>query len=176
MCKQKNLPPSDRIGDVAGVPRNRDAKDEDKKWKRFKSFFRRKAKKGVKLGEAYAAAEVSKKQSDARKNLEEAAKLAAEKDKIKTEENLQKQKVVQEFNKAVDDIYADDGLPESAKKLKLAKLMENNPEIIKQIDKINTIVDKLSYTKGMVFEVQQEQKALVEGDESLGEDAVSEGD
>lgn len=86
---------------------------------------------------------------------------------------MKKQKEVQEFNKAVDDIYADDGLPESAKKLKFAKLLENNPGIEKQVERINTIIEKLSYNKGMVFEVQQKQKAFIEGEESPEENAES---
>ena len=167
MSKHHNSlgPPSDGIGDVAGTPRDKSAKKEAGKWERFKSFFGKKLRKGVDLGESYASGEVSKKQSEVRKNLEQAAKLAAERKNIQAEEQLKKQKEVQEFSKSVDNIFADDGLPIHAKKLKLAKLIDNNPGIEKQIHKINAMIEKLSYDKGLVFELRSEQKALAEGPE-----------
>jgi hypothetical protein len=47
---------------------------------------------------------------------------------------LLNQKVIRDFNKNIDNIYADDGLPESAKIIKMAKLLEKNPEVPNKID------------------------------------------
>jgi hypothetical protein len=153
MCKPDL--PERGIGDVGGFPRSPDSKKENEKWKLFKFFLGKKIKKGAELGESFVVANVSKRQSEVRKNLEEAARINAERKNIEAEERLKKQKEVQEFSKTVDDIFANDGQPSAAKKLKLAKLINNNPEIESQINKINDLIDRLSYTKGTVFELQE---------------------
>ena len=52
------------------------------------------------------------------------------------------------FNLEVDAIFMEDGLPEAAKMLKLAKLLEANPDIAEQIDKVSGILEKLCLTRG----------------------------
>lgn len=46
--------------------------------------------------------------------------------KIEAQANLLKMKEIREFNSIINEIFSDDGLPEEAKALKLAKVLENN--------------------------------------------------
>lgn len=105
-------------------------------WQKLKNALIPHLKHGRRLAEAYAEATVQKEYSEARKIAEEAAEIAARKDLIKQEE-------VKEFAGIVDSIFAADDLPQTAKALKLAKLMENNPEVAVQLTNAKEIFDRL---------------------------------
>ena len=83
----------------------------------------------------YTEAKVEKERSEARKVAEEAAEIAAKRDLIR-------QKSAKEFGIVIDDIFADDGLPLSAKALKLSKLMEENHGVLAQLEKAEKIIEK----------------------------------
>ncbi len=105
-------------------------------WQKVKNALILHLKHGRHLAEAYAEATVQKEYSEAHKIAEEAAEIAARKDLIKQEE-------VKEFASIVDNIFAADGLPQTAKALKLAKLMQNNPQVAVQLANAKEIFERL---------------------------------
>jgi len=143
-----------RLVKVEGRPNSPELPKEQTRWERFKFWLFPHLRKSGELAEAYAEAKVEKEKSEARKRTEEAAEIAARKDVTRQEE-------VKEFCSIVDGIFADDGLPPGAKALKLAKLMEENPQVAAQLDKIKDLIEKLALNKGFNVEVVDEShKAL----------------
>lgn len=142
---------------VEGRPNLPEKPRERTRWERFKFWLSPHLKKNEELAEAYAKAKVEKEKSEARKRTEEAAEIAARKD-------LTRQKEVKEFCNIVDVIFADDGLPPGAKALKLAKLMEENPQVAAQLDKIKDLIEKLALSKGLNIEVVDESHKALQGE------------
>jgi hypothetical protein len=139
-----------------GRPNNPEKPKEQTRWQRFKTWIFPYWKESKELAKTYSQAEVAKKENEARKLMEEAAEIAARKD-------LTQQKEVKQFNDIIDDIFADDGLLPGAKALKLAKLMEKNPQVAAQLEKVKDIIEKLALKKGLNMEVVDEsQKFLPE--------------
>ena len=139
---------------VEGRPNLPTRPKEQTRWQRFKAALFPHLRKSKELAEAYTKAKVEKERSEARKTAEEAAEIAAKKD-------LLKQKGAKAFNAVIDDIFADDSLPAGAKALKLAKLMEENPEVAAQLDKVKGIIETLALQKGLKMEIVDESgKAL----------------
>jgi len=135
---------------VDGGPNHPDRPGESGLFERFRHFIRPWLRKGSDLSEAYAEAKVAKEQNEARKTVEEAAEIAARCD-------VERQRAVKEFNANVDDIFADDGLPEAGKALKLAKLIAANPDLAQQWGKVRTILDSLHLTKGVSIQAVTEE-------------------
>ena len=79
----------------------------------------------------------------------EAKKIVEEATKIETERTLLKQQEAKEFNDLVADIFAINNVHWSAKQLMLAKLLEANPELMTQLEKINQLLDMLESTRGV---------------------------
>ncbi len=146
---------------VEGRPNSPKQPGEQARWKGFKAWLFPYLKKSKELAAAYSQAEVTKKENEARKIAEEAAEIAARKD-------VTKQKEVQTFNAIIDDIFANDTLPPGAKALKLAKLMEKNPQIAKQLEEVKDIIEKLALTRGVNIEVVNDsQKSLPENKDTI---------
>ena len=151
---------------VEGRPNSPSRTTETTRWQRFKHWFFPSLRKSKELAEAYAEAKVETEKSSARKTTEEAAEIAARKD-------LTRLKGVKKYNEIVDDIFADDGLSQDGKLLKLAKLMETNPQVSAQLAKVKDLIEKLALTKGVSIEVVDEpQKALTEAKKEKEEDVV----
>ena len=112
---------------------------ESTRFQRFKQFFLPRLRKQEELALAYEEAVVRKTEAESEKLVEEAAKLAAEAD-------VAKQQELAAFCENVDTIFMTTGRPEAAM-LKLAKLLETNPEIAAQLDKVNAIMGRLAQTK-----------------------------
>jgi len=103
-------------------------------WQRFKAVFFTHFSRSKELAYAYTEAKVEKERGEARKVTGEADEIAARKD-------LTRQKEVKEFNRSVDDIFKNDGLASGAKVLKLAKLIEKNPQVIAQLEKAEEVIE-----------------------------------
>jgi len=132
---------------VEGRPNLPEQPEERTRWECFKSWLFPHMRKSKELAQAYTEAKVAKEENEALKIAEEAAEIAARKD-------LTKQQEASEFNKLIDDIFADDGLLPGVKALKMAKLMEKNPKIATQLDKVKDIIEKLALKKGLNIEVE----------------------
>jgi hypothetical protein len=107
------------------------------RWQKLRDALIPYLKSSRRLAEVYAEAAVQKERSEAQKIAGEAAEIAARKDLIK-------QKEVKEFSSNIDDIFAVNDLPPVAKALKLAKLMENNPQIEAHIGAAQGLLQELS--------------------------------
>lgn len=153
---------------VEGAP-NVPNKPADKRlWSRFKRWLFPHIYKTEKLATEYAEAKVQKEKSSARKIAEEAADIAAKKDTERAKKALLDQEEVLKFNSAVDDIFGDDGLPEEAKVLKFAKLMEKNPRVIEQLDRVKEVIERLRLTRGVSIDVVGDPKELLPGVDKSG--------
>ena len=77
---------------------------------------------GEELAEEYFEAKVKKEQSEA---------------------NILKLKEVGEFNNIINDIFSNDDLPQVVKALKLAKIIESNPDVIVHLESAKKIINEL---------------------------------
>jgi hypothetical protein len=127
------------------------------KWQRLKATLFPHLKRSKELAYAYTEAKVEKERSEARKIAEEAAEIAAKKDLIR-------QKSAKEFVAVIDDIFADDSLPPGAKALKLAKLMEENPQVAAQLENVKEIIETLALKKGLNIQAVDESNNLLPGE------------
>ena len=119
------------------------------RWQRFITALFPPLKNSKRLAEAYAEAKVEREKGEAYRIAEQTAKISARKDLLKQQE-------VKEFNSIIDEIFKSDGLPPAAKMLKLAKLVENNPQIMIQINKVKELFEKLHLEKSMDIEFMNE--------------------
>jgi len=122
----------------------------------------------------YTTAEKVIKESEAERNVREAAKLASEAEEKKAETDLKKQQATKQFLDNVDNIFKDNSLPTTAKKLKLAKLFENEPNIEKQVDKVNKIIEKLASISGFSFQIIDDSEAPPENQTRTRERSLTE--
>ncbi|MHC4144561.1 MAG: hypothetical protein ACYSUD_07250 [Planctomycetota bacterium] len=106
------------------------------RWKRPIAAIIHHLKNATHLIEAWARATAEKEHYEAQKIAEEAAEIAARR-------SLLRQKEVEAFATIIDDIFTPDALPPAAKVLKLAKLMENNPQIVGQMEKAREVLAKV---------------------------------
>lgn len=106
------------------------------------------------LAEAYVKAVEAK----AEKEISEARKIMAEAAEIAARRELEIQKEGENFLAIVDDIFVNDELTEATKALKLAKLIEKNPEIAAQLVKVKEIIEKLALKDGLNFELLDESQ------------------
>jgi hypothetical protein len=134
---------------VEGTPNLPEQPEERTRWECFKSWLFPHMRKSKELAQAYTEAKVAKEENEARKKAEEAAEIAARKDLIRQQE-------ASEFNALIDDIFAEDGMPAGAKALKLAKLMEKNPQIVAQLDEVKGIIEELALKKGLNIELEED--------------------
>jgi hypothetical protein len=114
-------------------------------------------KRSRELAYAYTEAKVEKERGEARKVTGEADEIAARKD-------LTRQKEVKEFNRSVDDIFKNDGLASGAKVLKLAKLIEKNPQVVEQLEIAEEVIGMLALKKSINIEVVEESKKVLLGE------------
>ena len=112
----------------------------------FKIFFVPRLRKQEELALAYEEAVVRKTEAEGEKLIEEAAKISAERD-------VAKQLELKQFCENVEDIFAPNDSPH-AMVLKMAKLLETNPEVAAQLDRVNAVLDKLARERGCLVLVQ----------------------
>jgi hypothetical protein len=131
-----------------GMPRNCSQPREASRWQNFLRWacpwLRHSAETATNLAERYAEATLSTHEADAEKNAQQAADLALQNDTTRHHN-------VKVFCDLVDDIFPDE--PEAAKSLKLAKLLEANPQIAAQITEVIEIRERLRVCHGTTIEV-----------------------
>lgn len=146
---------------IEGVPKS----DEEGKISRrellsFKAIcdlLGRKLEEGGQLGECYLRAKVAQEENAAKKTAEEAAEIAARRDEISANADVKRQESVSKF---VDNIKSIADLPLPQQILGLAKLMEENPEVELQLQKIDSLLKVLRLTRGLVLEEESAHPAL----------------
>jgi len=124
------------------------------RWQRFKAILFPYLSRSKDLAYTYTEAKVEKERSEARKIEEEANEIAAKRDLIK-------QKSAKEFGYVIDEIFADDSLPAFAKALKLAKLMEENPQVVAQLERAEEVIDKFSLNKNHKNKIVAESQSCI---------------
>lgn len=128
-----------------GGPNKPDGPGEPKRWRRFKEFVFPWLKKGSDLGDAYATAKTAQEKNKADHIAQQAAETAAKSD-------VARQHAVKLFGENVDAIFQDDDLPDAAKNLKLMKLIESNPDLMKQWEKLQALLGHLHVNRGVSIE------------------------
>jgi len=123
------------------------------RWNGFLNLLSSKIEKVEDLCARYLEGKIKIKESQAQKTIQEAAEIAAKTEAIKAKTSILKQNRDKDFNKNVDDVFADDASPDIAKKLKLANLLANNPDMIEQLKKVNSLIEELGWKKGTQFEI-----------------------
>lgn len=109
----------------------------------FKAFFVPRLRKQEAIALAYEEAVVRKTEAEGEKLIEEASKLSAEKD-------VTKQQELRQFCENVENIFSPSDSPH-ATMLKMAKLLETNPGIAAQLDRVNAVLDRLASEKGCLI-------------------------
>lgn len=123
------------IHDVRGTPK-RSSKKESSRFRAFLAFFVPRLKKQEELAIAFEEATVRKLDAEGEKLLQEAAKIAAERD-------IARQQELKLFQENVERTFSLDDRPEVVL-LKMAKLLESSPEIAAQLSKVNGLLERLA--------------------------------
>ena len=140
---------------VEGVPVPADKPDEAQEFSRrqlfeaFKEFTKSAFGRSVELGKAYVEAKVAQEENQAEKTAKEAAELAAKADKTLAERDIAAQQAAHELTRNLKDICE---LPEHAQVLAIAKLAQENPDLLKQVEKIRRKLEKLHLTRGTTIQ------------------------
>lgn len=124
------------------------------RWQRFKDALSPHLSGSKELAYAYTKAKVEKELSEALRIAEEAAEIAAKKDLIR-------QKGVKEFGAVIDDIFAVDSLPPGAKALKLAKLIQENPQVLEQLKIAGKVIEKFSLNNNHKNKLMVESQSYI---------------
>lgn len=138
-----------------GRPLNGRRKGERTRWQGFVGWVSGWFWKADELGEAYLEGRVSRETNESLRVVTEAAEIAARTDVAKAQReevlaqaDLAKQQAAKQFFENVDNVFARDGAPTQAKLLKLAKLLESNPEVGDQVEKVQEIMERLQFQRG----------------------------
>jgi hypothetical protein len=135
-----------------GRPNEASRPAEKTRWQRFLEFIHIKSRKTGELGEAYADAEVAKKKNEAAKVAADAADIAAHAD-------LTRIKVVKAVNDEIERIFSEVNLPPAARMMQLNVLAKEHPEIMEQLDKLESIEDRLRLNRGVRIQIAQDEPA-----------------
>ena len=134
-----------------GRPNDADSSIEKTRWKRFLEFLHLSSSRSQELVEAYAGAEVARKQN-------EAAKLAAEAAQIAARSDLTRVQAVKVVNEEIQRIFTDKDVPPEAKVMQLSVLAKEHPEILAQLKIIEEYAESLRLTKGVQIQVIEDRK------------------
>jgi len=111
-------------------------------WRRFVRWFFPRLEKGVNLGEAYlTGGKALQEENEAERRLQEASELAA-----KVE--VHRQEAVGKFIENIKEISK---LPKAHQMVAFAKLLEQNPQAMKQLRDIEDLLDKLLIQGGLMI-------------------------
>ena len=131
-----------------GRPNEADRPAEKTRWQRFCAFMRLKSKKTGELGEAFADAEVAKKEN-------EAAKIAAEAAEVATRADLNRMQVVTAVNDEIQRIFTNENLSPEAAMMQLNVLAKEHPEILEQFQKLEKLTAELRLRRGVQLQIGQ---------------------
>lgn len=137
-----------------GIPQEVESVGEKSRWRAFLDFVNPWANRGKaliktakELGKEHVQTLNEINKAEAKKRTGEAIKSHAEAEKIKEEAAEIAARKSNEKVKAVNDeivrIFSDESLPDQAKALMLANVMNENPEISAQLEKIIDMMSKL---------------------------------
>lgn len=144
-----------------GSPNEPDKPSEPTRWQRFLRFVWPWAQKtgwvaqyGAELGQAFAEAELAKRQGEAQKLAMDVANAAAERDH-------KEQQTVRVVNEEIARIFSQDEQPDVSRKLQLANLLAANPQIAEQLEVIESLYAKLRYRHGALVELTDASAQVV---------------
>lgn len=151
--------PNNHMLKFEGVPRKRGRRGEDSRWKRFIRLITPWAERANDLSDRYANAKASEAEADAKIKESQAGEIAARADNIRAK-NLKA---------TCDIINTEIGLDDSdlANELKIAALLDANPGLAAQFEKIQEIKSRHKAQYGTDYEVHPGDPAsppLLEGD------------
>lgn len=109
------------------------------------------------LTEEYVRAKVAQESNAAKKSAEEAAELASRREENEAKADLIRQQATGTF---LDNLKAIAELPPMEQALALAKIMESNPKIAQQLERIELLVTQLSLKDGVKIEEKKERENL----------------
>jgi hypothetical protein len=141
------------ILEFAGIPNEPNKADESNRWQKFLGWFSwigntgRLLKKGV--GLARLATE-----SHSNKNNAQAAEFAAKAAESAARADQTRQQTVTVVNDEIERIFTNPDTPDLAKHLQFAKLIEANPAIADQLDRVSEIYQRLRLIHGTTIEIQ----------------------
>jgi hypothetical protein len=127
---------------IAATPKVASTK-ETTRFQRFKAFFIPRLRQQERLAIAFEEATVRKTEAESEKLFEEAARLAAEADLIR-------QQQLKQFCENIDSHFTKNDSPQSSA-LKFAKLLETNPDLLAQLQKVQMIVEQLAVSRGCLI-------------------------
>lgn len=131
------------------------AEDERPWYKKFWSYLLPKLKNAPELGEEYLKGTVTEKTATATRTLEEAGLRAAERESAEANTRLIRQKEVGEF---ISNLERAEALQsDGAKMLAFHKIIEANPELLEQQEKIEKMIEKLRLQHGLSICPSDEQ-------------------
>jgi hypothetical protein len=146
MSKHEKAALSTAVQTVHATPL-RSGKLESTRFERFKAFFLPRLRKQEELGVAFEEATVRRIEAEGDRFVEEAAKIAAERDLLRQQE-------LRAFCETIDSVFKSDD-SQLVSSLKMAKLLETNPELAAQLEKVNAVLDRLNAQKSCRIEFRQ---------------------
>lgn len=124
-------------------------KHEVKLFSRFWNWLFPRLERGADLGEAYGEAEVAIRDAAARKTTEEAAEIAAKREIAEADAGAKRQAEVASF---IANVEAIENLKSNAGKgMAIAKLFEQNPQIMEQLELVEDLVSQLNLKHGLMI-------------------------
>lgn len=114
-----------------------------------RELLSRKLREGGELAEEFIRAKVAQESNAAKKTAAEAAELTSRREENEANADMVRQQAASQF---IENIRQISKLGPIEQTLALAKVMEENPDIARQLDRIQTLVDTLRLTRGLRLE------------------------
>lgn len=118
----------------------------------------RKFREAGELGEEYVRAKVVQETNSARKTAEDAAEAVSRREQNEANADLLRQQAAAKFIENLHDLA---GLGPLQQTLAMAKILEKNPDITEQLDRVHSLIELLGVTRGVVVEQQGEAPAAI---------------
>lgn len=144
---------NEAICKVEGVPRTDGepiSRREILSWQWFCQLIGLKVKQGSELGEEFLRAKVAQETNAAKKTAEEAAEIAARREECVAATDLKRQEAGEQF---ISNLKSLSELPPLQQTLALAKILQDNPEIASQLEKIEVTMERLRLLRGVKIEL-----------------------
>lgn len=136
-------------------------KHEASLFKAFWAWLFPRLDRSADLAEAFGSGEVAQRHANARRTLEEASEIAAKRDLAEAKVAIQRQVEVTQFIANVDSIERLQ--TPAARAVAFAKLLEQNPGIMEQLDLIAELVSQLNLRHGlMISQISVEEQVARE--------------
>jgi hypothetical protein len=131
-----------------GTPRKRGRRGEQKRFQGFRAWLKSWFHRGDDLAAEYAAAKVKEAEAEAEIKQQQAAEIAARTDVLRNSNT-------KTFFDLIDSGVALND-PNLAQDMKLAKLLQDHPEVMDQVAKIRAMREKLAANYGVKIEIVDE--------------------